>query len=206
VAIEVVWEQLLGHGLEHLILKEGDSIEADGVAVGTLKDFAYRVHYRVLCDAGWNVQQFQVQSLTGVGEISLRKRGLDWVDDAGTVQPGLRGCSEVDIMVTPFTNTLPIRRLGLRAGQAAEIAVAYVSIPDLQVSRAEQIYTCLEDSAEGGLVRYESMTTGFKADLKVDGDRLVTDYPGIFRLVWKKANAEGPRSGGSLSQTDVLPD
>ncbi len=184
---EVVWEQLLGHGLEHLVLREGSSVEADGVAVGTLKDFAYRIHHRVVCDSSWNVRQFQVQDMLGSARVSLKRQGEEWLDEEGRVQTALHGCTEVDIMVTPFTNTLPIRRLGLQPGNAAQIAAVYVSIPDLRVSRAEQVYTGLEGGTDGGSVRYESRTTGFTADLKVDADKLVKDYPGVFRMVWKKS-------------------
>ncbi len=186
MAIEVVWEQLLGHGLEHLVLREGSSVEADGVAVGTLKDLAYRIHYRVGCDSSWNVQQFQVQDMLGSGRVSLKRLGEDWLDEEGRVQTALHGCAEVDIMVTPFTNALPIRRLGLKPGKVAQIAAVYVSIPDLRLSRADQVYTGLEGGTDGDIVRYESRTTGFTADLRVDADKLVKDYPGVFRMVWKK--------------------
>ncbi len=189
MTIEVIWEQLLGRGLEHLILSEGSSIEADGVAVGMLKDLAYRIHYRVRCDANWQAQQLEVQSLTGLDRIQLSKRGDEWIDEDRKVLPALTGCTDVDIMVTPFTNTLPIRRLGLRSGDRAQIGAVYVSIPDLSVSRADQAYTCLEQGPQGGVVRYESLTTGFTADLKIDGDQLVADYPGVFRQVWKKKRA-----------------
>lgn len=187
MAIEVVWEQLLGRGMEHLLLREGTSVEADGVAVGILKDLAYRINYRVLCDPGWNVQQFQVQNMPGSDRLSLKRRGEEWLDEEGRVQTALRGCTEVDIMITPFTNTLPIRRLRLQPGKAAHIAAVYVSVPELNVSRAEQIYTYLQSGPDGGVVRYESRTTGFTADLRVDADQLVTDYPGVFRRVWKKS-------------------
>jgi hypothetical protein len=184
--IEVVWEQLLGRGLEHLSLREDATIEADGVAVGILEDAAYRIQYRITCDASWNVQRFTVQSLLNSERASLMRRGSDWLDEQGRLQAALSGCTEVDIMVTPFTNSLPIRRLGLRSGQAAPISVAYVTVPGLAVSRADQVYSCLQTQADGGIVRYRSVSTGFTADLKVDADGLVTDYPGIFRQIWKK--------------------
>ncbi len=45
----------------------------------------------------------------------------------------LSGCCEnVDVSETPFTNTLPIRRLGLTSGESAEIRVAYFDATELQ--------------------------------------------------------------------------
>ncbi len=182
-----MWEQLAGRGLEHLLLLGDQTLEADGVAVGILDAAAYRIRYRISCDANWNVRHFSVESLSGNARVELTRDASGWLDSNGRTQESLRGCTEIDIMATPFTNTLPIRRLGLRPGQSAEIAVVYVHIPDLEVSRANQVYTCLRWGSGGGVVRYESMSTGFRADLTVDADGLVTDYPGIFRQVWKKS-------------------
>jgi len=102
----------------------------------------------------------------------------------GEPVPALDGCIDVDISATPFTNTLPIRRLGLKPGEAANLKVAYLAIPEMRVEPARQRYTCLERDDQGGLYRYESLDgefAGFTADLPVDAGGLVLDYPGLFR-------------------------
>ncbi len=187
--IEVLWEQIVSHGMEHLLLRADDSIEADGVAVGVLEESPYRIRYHVTCDRAWNVKAFTVESLLAEKRVSLKRSGRDWIDEAGRPQSALGDCTEVDIMVTPFTNTLPIRRLGLRPGQSTTISVAYVSVPDLEVTRADQVYTGLGRQGDGMVVRYQSLSSGFTADLLTDAEGLVTDYPGIFRLVWRKTAA-----------------
>jgi hypothetical protein len=92
---------------------------------------------------------------------------------------------DVDISVTPFTNTLPIRRLGLAPGESAEISVAYVEGTELQAWPEPQRYTCLEKHSRGGLYRFLSLEGGFTADLPVDAECLVADYPGLFRRAFK---------------------
>ena len=89
----------------------------------------------------------------------------------------------MDLSVTPFTNTLPIRRLVLRDGESSEIADVYVTVPVMEQGVSRQRYTCLERGPEGGLYRYEDrgIFRGFTADLPVDAEGLVLDYPGIFR-------------------------
>ena len=42
---------------------------------------------------------------------------------------------------------------------------------------------CLEKSPTGGLYCFKSLSSGFRADIPVDGDGLVLDYPGMFRRV-----------------------
>jgi uncharacterized protein len=183
---EVLWNQLIDSGTEHLILHQGAQIEAEGLAVGMLKDVAYRIQYRIICDANWNVQSMSVKNLLDGKVVTLTKSGEDWLSEAHQVIEALHGCTDVDIKVTPFTNTLPIKRLNLEQGQSKEIAVAYVDVPSLSLSKFEQRYTCLVKDKDDGVYKYESLKSGFTSDLKVDLDRLVVDYPGIFKMVWKK--------------------
>jgi hypothetical protein len=95
--------------------------------------------------------------------------------------PSLDGCLDVDLSATPFTNTLPIRRLNWQPGQSVELRMVYVDVPSLHLSVYPQRYTCLDAS---GRFRFEALRSDFTADLTVDLDGLVVDYPGLFRRVW----------------------
>jgi hypothetical protein len=55
--------------------------------------------------------------------------------------------------------------------------VAFISTPDLQVTRAEQAYSCIGLNRE---YRYEGIFRNFAANLTVDNDGLVIDYPTLF--------------------------
>lgn len=87
---------------------------------------------------------------------------------------------DIDVSATPFTNTLPIRRLGLAPGEAREILVAYVAVPALVPEPVWQRYTCLE---AGRRYRYEGLFRSYVGELSVDADGLALDYPGTFRRV-----------------------
>ena len=43
------------------------------------------------------------------------------------------GCIDVDIRATPFTNTLPIRRLALQPGESRDLRMAFIDVPGLDV-------------------------------------------------------------------------
>ncbi len=99
---------------------------------------------------------------------------------------GLNRCLDVDISATPFTNTLPIRRLALQPGSSVILSMAYIAIPQMDIEATQQRYTCLEVTSFGGRYLYESLADGvsrFTAELPVDSDGLVLDYPGLFRRV-----------------------
>jgi len=106
--------------------------------------------------------------------------------ESGKPLPSLKGCLDVDIAVTPFTNTLPIRRLALPPSASATLRMTYITVPDLQVAVTEQRYTCLEATSFGGRYRFESLeqgVTSFTAELPVGQDGLVLHYPELFRRV-----------------------
>jgi len=170
--IEVLWEQLIDKGLEHLILHQGVQIEAQGLVVGILQDVAYRIQYQIVCDAKWNTQRVNTKDLLNGKEFTLTRSGDEWLDEQDQVIESLRNCTDVDIRVTPFTNTLPIRRLNLERGESKEIAVVYVNAPGLSLSKFEQRYTCLSKDKDGGVYQYESLNSGFTSELKVDADSL----------------------------------
>jgi hypothetical protein len=181
----ILWAQVGETGLEHLhISQQKGEVIADGLVLLKEQNVPLRVHYTVRCDAHWLTRQV---SLHVVGLAGARQRltsdGAGHWFRAGGPLTAIEGCLDVDINVTPYTNTLPIRRLALKPGESAEINVVYFSVPELHFQPARQRYTCLELTPEGGRYRYEGLSTGFSREITVDADGLVIDYPGIWRRV-----------------------
>jgi hypothetical protein len=145
-----------------------------------------RARYQLTCDRRWQLRSAGIAPLrAGQQPLVLQTNGAGhWTTPAGEALPDLAGCLDIDISATPFTNTLPIRRLTLRPGEAREIGVVYIALPDLQCRPLRQRYTCLAAHPDGGLYRFEHLESGFTAELPVDADGLVLDYPGLFRRVW----------------------
>jgi uncharacterized protein len=183
--LEAMWTPWDGRGLEHLRLRIGEGgIDADGVVIGEEDGVAFRARYVIRCDPGWRTREMIVDPLDGRDSLHLRSDGKgNWSDASGESLPELEGCSDVDLSATPFTNTLPIRRLDLREEESSAIVAVFVDVPGMRLDASRQRYTCLERNAGGGLYRYEDegLFRGFTADLPVDADGLVLNYPGIFR-------------------------
>jgi hypothetical protein len=185
---EVMWTAWDGPGLEHLRLgMHDDGIVADGIVIGVTEGRLFRVAYEVRCDAGWRVRAVHV-GVPGPEppEVDLLSDGEgNWTTADGQAVSEMHGCLDVDISVTPFTNSLPIRRLGLEPTEFAEISVAYIQGTRLQASPELQRYTCLKKGNQGGLYNFLSLDGGFAANLPVDADGLVLDYPGLFRRAFQ---------------------
>jgi hypothetical protein len=180
---EVMWWAWDGPGLGHLRLAVRESgVVADGLVLGVADGRSFRLAYEVRCDAHWRVRAARVGVPGEPPKVELFSDGEgNWTGPDGRALPYLEGCEYVDVSETPFTNTLPIRRLRLSPGESAEITVAYLDGAELQPWPEPQSYACLEESEGGGLYRFLSLDGGFTADLPVDADGLVLDYPGLFK-------------------------
>jgi uncharacterized protein len=176
------WEGSSGDGVEHLVMRQrSGGIVAEGVVLATADGVPFAATYRVECDAIWRVKITQARVIGVDLGVNLTSDGAGhWRDGGGVSMSQLDGAIDVDLSITPFTNTLPIRRLDLAEGQAAEIRAVYVRLPDLTVAIDPQRYTCLK---RGRRYRYESLDTDFVRDVDIDVHGLVVTYPGLFRRV-----------------------
>jgi hypothetical protein len=184
---QMIWSNLTSTGLEHFQLSSrNNEIIADGIVIGVDQDVAFRIRYEIICDIHWQVRKVTIASLGEAEQaICLVTDGSgNWIHEKGEEISAFQGCLEVDISVTPFTNTLPIRRLRLHQGQSSEIKVVYIDIPGIQLSVKPQRYTCLEIKENESKYKFESLDADFTAILTVDADKLVKDYPALFQCVW----------------------
>ncbi len=165
-------------GMEHVDVRPADGgLHISGVVIGREDGARFGLSYRLRLDASWRTRVVLLRTTSGQ-VLHLESNGQgSWHED-GRPQPALQGCIDVDIQATPLTNTLPIRRLDPKDGESVDIRLVYIGIPDLTVAPADQRYTALRS---GSLYRFESLESGFTADLPVDEDGFVLDYPGLFR-------------------------
>lgn len=175
------WQSWSGAGSEHLVLRrDQDDIVAESIVIGDAGEQSPGVWYRVLCDSAWGVRDVRIAIVGADRALELQADGEGrWTDDADATLSALAGAIDVDLSISPFTNTLPIRRLDLKPGQSADIKAAYIHFPDLALSADPQRYTRLDASH----YRYESLDSDFVRDIEVDQHGLVVDYPGLFRRV-----------------------
>ncbi|YBV96342.1 putative glycolipid-binding domain-containing protein [Phyllobacteriaceae bacterium JZ32] len=175
----VRWRPIEGEGLEHLVIAPHDGgIRADSVVIGERGGIPYGVRYRIDCDARWHVRRFWIETMAGQRLALLSDGKGHWRDEEGNALPEFDGCVDIDLAGTPFTNTIPIRRLGLTPqSETAKLTMLYVPFDRFEPFRDGQHYTCLEADR---LYRYEAEDRSFSADLPVDEDGLVIDYPGLF--------------------------
>ena len=149
-----VWRRLDVPGHEACRIT-GQTLE--GVAVLTRPESA--LVYRVACDASWRTQSVSVTGWIESRPIAVSLTAAD-----------LLGCTDIDLNFSPSTNTLPIRRLGLRVGESASVTVAWLRFPSMTLEPLTQTYT------RTGERTWEYASPGFYAELEVDEEGLVVRY------------------------------
>jgi uncharacterized protein len=178
----VRWQDWSGTGYEHLVLKvEPGGVIAESALLSGTDGAPFAASYRITCDPLWRVRKLDVALVGDERRVEITADGAgNWADAGGAPLPHLHGAIDVDLTASPFTNTLPIRRLDLPRGGSAEIQTAYVLFPELTVTLDPQRYTCLEPN---GRYRYESLDSDFLREIEVDSEGLVVAYPGLFRRI-----------------------
>lgn len=178
----VRWRSVEAEGLEHLDLRPvTGGVMASATVIGERGGVPYGVRYLVLLDENWRTVEFGVSSADGRGILMRSPEPGRWLDNQNQPLPAFDGCVDIDLAATPFTNTLPIRRRGLLVEHGPqELAMVYVPFDTFRPRVDRQRYTAIED---GRLYRYEASDRSFTAELPLDEDGLVLDYPTLFQRI-----------------------
>ena len=169
--VRYIWHGTQRNSIELLTVATGERIEVSS----TVDADGERYLYEAVVDPDWVFRSLEV---TAPERRSLRLRrdsnGCWFANEEP--RPDLAAAVDIDLAFSPFTNTLPIRRLTLTVGSSAEIVTAYVDAPSLHVTPDPQRYTRV--AADQYL--YESLDSDFSRRITVDADGFVLDYPGLF--------------------------
>jgi hypothetical protein len=199
----IVWRGLdsLRWEVAHFTLNP-QGVAARGTQVGT-EPVPYRLDYDLDARDGFVTRQLDVRAEgeawsrrlvlqhdgKGAWTCDVEARGqvdLDVSGADGSVLEHLTDARDCDLGVSPVTNLMPIRRHRLNQEDgAADIVVAWVSVPDLRLYPYAQRYESIRRSAEGSVVRFidQGLSEGFVADLRLDGDGVVEVYPELAERV-----------------------
>ena len=169
-------------GFEVLFLgHENDRYHLDGHATAVEEGEAWGIRYALTLDSNWATRSAHIVGRSALGEYEIRLESDaagSWRVD-GKPMAQLSGCVDVDLEASACTNALPVNRLKLEVGQAADAPAVYVRARDLQVERLEQRYERLPNAGERARYDYIAPRFDFRAVLVYDQHGLVLDYPGI---------------------------
>jgi hypothetical protein len=182
------WRRIMdNNSLEYAVAQPLEvGVELAGTIVAIHNDTPLEVQYSIECDDQWQTRSVSIEQRLGLERSSL-SIAVDttgkWIDHRTGSIDAVTGCLDVDLELTPITNTLPVNRLNLAIGQVEEIAVAWIRFSPLEIVRARQSYERLSEQT----YRYRSLGSGFTADIDVDEIGLTVRYQGIWERVAQTA-------------------
>lgn len=158
--------------LERLQVEVGEQIRA----VSIIDSERGRYSYELLCDPDWTFRAIRIEVAADERALTIESDGKgEWTVD-GEWRSDLDECVDIELSATPFTHTLPIRRLDLAVEDEADLVVAYVSLPDLEVTVDARRYARVGTNA----YRVDSLDSGFEVEFTIDGDGVVVACPELF--------------------------
>ncbi len=175
----IIWKGIEYHSAEHCTVAITNGVvDVNSAIIGSYQGITYLVRYALQTNLSAETISLTIHSTCNnkIREIELIKQpdGL-WIMNDKVIDD-FSGCTDVDIALTPFTNTLPIRRLKLQPGEEQDIRVIYFDLLEGTIKPLSQKYRCLTPTT----YHYENIPNDFEADITVDEDGLAIDYPTLF--------------------------
>lgn len=163
----------------------GNRIRANGRLVASAPEEhpAFGVYYDLQTDESGATKRLGLTITTAERERQLvvaRDEENMWLvtDARGQTRTGYDGALDIDMVYSPFFNTLPIRRARLHQRAASiTLPTIYLMVPEMELSAAEASY-CSAGPGEGITVLTPG-TDPAGTTLLVDDDGFVIDYPGL---------------------------
>lgn len=177
----IVWKGISLDTMESCtVTRQNKKITVNSVIAGLENSQPVNIHYQIKLDDAYEIESLILTSYQGeVFEVKMVRENKKWFDGNGKHLEPFDDCNDIDIALTPYTNTIPINRLHLNLGESCQIDVVYVDPVKKSVSRNQQRYTHIESNK----YRYESLDSNFISDIVVDRDGFVIKYPGIWEMV-----------------------
>ncbi len=178
----ILWKGIYYASMENcMITTNAAGYFINSQLTGSFDNKIMRIDYQLQLDHLWNTLSVIANSRYGehVNALSFANDGNgNWTFNNKPV-PEFAGCMDVDISVTPFTNTLPINRLKLNINDCQQIKVVYINLPSEELHVMEQRYTKISDLE----YLYQNVTSKFEALISTDKNGIVINYPGIFERI-----------------------
>lgn len=139
-----------------------------------------RVEYVLRLSPAWQVRQFILFRDLDEPDLWLATDGSGrWGEMNGAHLPELDGCYDLHLACAAFTAALPVHRLPLHEGHAAEVPVVTVDTDTLEVRAVTHRYTRLASHRW----RIETEDSIDSVEFDVDEHGVPIDYPAGFRRV-----------------------
>jgi hypothetical protein len=175
----ITWKSEEYHSVERCVHRfESSQVKINGDIDGATADAAFTINYSVVADQNWQTLSFNVAGTCGIKRLQwqgfVESSGLWRIN--GEAREDLLGCIDIDLSLSPSTNSLPVNRLFRADTREALVKVVYVDVLNQEISAKFQRYRRLSPRK----FNYQNVPNDFEADITVDEDGFVISYPKLF--------------------------
>ncbi|HSE61759.1 MAG TPA: putative glycolipid-binding domain-containing protein [Candidatus Saccharimonadales bacterium] len=177
---KIIWQALAWQGEERFeIIFDESFIRASGNLAGeTEEGEVYALAYTIILSPEWRIETATIQNDRTGKNLQLTHQKNHWFDGAGKHLAEFDGLEYIDISLTPFTNTLPIKCEDFTSEPGRhKVSTIYIDLPSFDLYATNQFYTKLGPFT---FAYEDEETPDFNAAIQVDEDGLVTDYQCLF--------------------------
>jgi hypothetical protein len=161
----------------------GNRIKANGRIVTAAADThpAFGAYYDLQTDETGATKRFGLTVTLAERERQLsiaRDEENMWLvtDQRGESRAAFDGALDIDVVLSPFFNALPIRRCGLhQRPNAVTVPVIYLGLPDMTITSALVSYS----AGSGGAGEIKVNSPVADTVVSIDADGFIVDYPGL---------------------------
>ncbi len=177
---QLKWQGLIYNSVEDCTIEQsGKGTEVSSFIRGNYEGLVFSVQYSVSINPAWETLKAEIKSVINGKEricIAAGNGKGSWLLN-GKPEPLFDGCIDIDIPLTPFTNTLPIRRLKMADRQRQLIKVLYLDV----LAQTETALTQQYQRLSGYEYHYQNVPNDFEAVIAVDENGFVVNYPVLFK-------------------------
>lgn len=175
----VIWNHLESAGAEYVTLKKLSShIEVQGTVLLVHEGLPHHYTYHLRLGHDWKTRKVKVFEEGHPEPFIVQSHNQDkwWVN--GEYDEDLDGAMNVDLTITPFSNSLPINRVTWNLGERRTFKMVCIDVLNKKVQPLIQVYTYLGDSDGHRIFQYRCRD--YETAIVVDQEGWVVEYPGAF--------------------------
>jgi hypothetical protein len=177
----ILWRRLdiAGHDACRFVRDE-HSWRIEGTAVFIHDRGVASLSYEVECDEQWRTRKGAVRGWVGSRACDVRIARTHeghWLLNEQRVLD-VDECLDLDLGFTPATNFSQLKRVALEVGEAADVPVAWLDVPDGTLEKLDQRY----ERRASDTYWYEAPRFDYRALLRVGASGFVEQYPGLWEV------------------------
>ncbi|MYL72307.1 hypothetical protein GLW00_15790 [Halobacillus litoralis] len=175
----VMWNHLESAGAEHLTLRTfTNHMEVQGTVLLVDQGVPHHLSYELKLGLDWKTKKVKVYQDQEREPFVVQAENQDkwWIN--GKYDENLDGATNVDMTITPFSNTLPINRVTWHVGERRTFKMVFIDVLRKEVCPLLQVYTYLGDNDGYRIFQYRCRD--YETALVIDEQGWVVEYPGVF--------------------------